>query len=76
VDYAQAVQLAIEYAPAPPFDCGRPGLASASIVAAARTKLDAIRGERDAAVGRAAARLKGGGCGLSGAVSYVMQLSV
>ena len=56
-DYAQAVQLAIEYAPAPPFDCGRPELAQASIVAAARAKLDSMRAARDAAVGRAASRL-------------------
>lgn len=58
-EFAQAVQLAMEYAPAPPFDCGRPELAPASIVAAARARLDAIRGERDAAVRRAAARLEG-----------------
>jgi cyclohexyl-isocyanide hydratase len=57
-DYAQAVQLAIEYAPAPPFDCGRPEVAPTAIVAAARAKLDAMRGQRDAAVGRAAARLE------------------
>jgi cyclohexyl-isocyanide hydratase len=56
-DFAQAVQLAIEYAPAPPFDSGRPELAPAGIVATARARLDAIRGERDAAAGRAAARL-------------------
>lgn len=58
-EFAQTVQLAIEYAPAPPFDCGRPELAPASIVAAARAKLDSLRGERDAAVGRAAARMEG-----------------
>jgi len=58
-DFAKAVQLAIEYAPAPPFDCGRPELAPASIVAAARQRLDAIGGERGAAVRRAAARLEG-----------------
>jgi len=58
-DYAQTVQLALEYAPAPPFDCGRPELAAPSIVAGARAKLDSMRVERDAAVGRAAARLEG-----------------
>src|SRR5580704_6202673 len=56
-EYAQTVQLGIEYAPAPPFDCGRPELASPSLVAAARARLDAIGGERGAAVRRAAARL-------------------
>lgn len=30
-DVAKAIQLAIEYAPAPPFDCGRPDSAPASI---------------------------------------------
>lgn len=57
VDYAQAVQLAIEYAPMPPFDCGRPERARPEIVAAARQRLDATRVERDAAVRRAAAAL-------------------
>jgi cyclohexyl-isocyanide hydratase len=54
VDYAQTVQLALEYAPEPPFDCGRPELARPEIVAAAQRRLDGIRVERDAAVKRAA----------------------
>jgi transcriptional regulator GlxA family with amidase domain len=54
VDYAQTVQLALEYAPEPPFDCGRPERARPEIVAAARMRLDGIRVERDAAVRRAA----------------------
>jgi transcriptional regulator GlxA family with amidase domain len=54
VDYAQTVQLAMEYAPEPPFDCGRPELARPEIVAAAKRRLDGIRVERDAAVRRAA----------------------
>jgi cyclohexyl-isocyanide hydratase len=53
-DYAQTVQLALEYAPEPPFDCGRPEWARPEIVIAARKRLDAIRVERDAAVRRAA----------------------
>ncbi len=52
-DYAQTVQLTIEYAPEPPFDCGRPELARPEIVAAAQKRLDAMRAERDAAVRRA-----------------------
>jgi cyclohexyl-isocyanide hydratase len=56
-DYAQTVQLALEYAPEPPFDCGRPERARPEIVIAARKRLDAIRVERDAAVKRAAERL-------------------
>jgi cyclohexyl-isocyanide hydratase len=59
-DHAQTVQLAIEYAPAPPFDCGRPELARPEIVAAATRRLDAVRAVRDAAVLRAAASLKKG----------------
>ena len=54
---AQAVQLGIEYAPAPPFDCGRPELADAAVVAAVRQRLETLRPDRHAAVQRAAARL-------------------
>ena len=57
IDHAQAVQLAIEYAPAPPFDSGRPERARPEIVAAVRKRLDATRSERDAAVLGAAASL-------------------
>jgi transcriptional regulator GlxA family with amidase domain len=53
-DYAETVQLALEYAPEPPFDCGRPERARPEIVAAAQRRLDSIRVERDAAVKRAA----------------------
>jgi cyclohexyl-isocyanide hydratase len=60
--HAQSVQLAIEYAPAPPFDSGRPERARPEIVRAALARVDATRAERNAAVRRAAARL-----GLSGA---------
>jgi cyclohexyl-isocyanide hydratase len=56
-DYAEAVQLAIEYAPAPPFDSGRPELAREPVLRAAQSRLDAVREQRDAAVHRAAARL-------------------
>jgi cyclohexyl-isocyanide hydratase len=56
-DYAQTVQLALEYAPSPPFDCGRPERARPEIVAAALQRMDAIRPERDAAAGRAARAL-------------------
>jgi hypothetical protein len=56
-DYAQTVQLALEYAPSPPFDCGRPERARPEIVAAALKRLDTIRTERDAAAGRAARAL-------------------
>jgi cyclohexyl-isocyanide hydratase len=59
-EFAQAVQLGIEYAPLPPFDCGRPQSAPPRIVAAARKRSDSLRAERDAAVRRAAARLTEG----------------
>ena len=56
-DYAEAMQLSIEYAPAPPFDSGRPERAREPVLRAAQARLDAVRAERDAAVRRAAARL-------------------
>jgi len=54
-DYAETVQLAIEYAPAPPFDSGRPELARESVLRVALERMDAIRVQRDAAIRRAAA---------------------
>ncbi|MFI4868545.1 MAG: DJ-1/PfpI family protein [Steroidobacterales bacterium] len=56
-DYAQTVQLAIEYAPMPPFDSGGPECARPEVVAAARKRHDSVRAERDAAVLRAARSL-------------------
>jgi cyclohexyl-isocyanide hydratase len=60
-DYAQTVQLGIEYAPMPPFDSGRPDRARPEILAAARKRADSVRAARDAAVQRAAAALAGSG---------------
>jgi len=54
IDFAQAVQLSLEYAPEPPFDCGRPDRARPEIVAAVRQRLAAMAIERAAAVQRAA----------------------
>jgi cyclohexyl-isocyanide hydratase len=56
-DYAQSVQLTIEYAPAPPFNSGRPDLAPAHILAETQQRYERVRGARDAAVARAVARL-------------------
>jgi len=56
-DFAQTVQLAIEYAPKPPFDCGRPEDARPEILAAATKRLEGIRRVRDEAVRRAARAL-------------------
>jgi cyclohexyl-isocyanide hydratase len=57
-DFAQVVELALEYAPEPPFQCGRPEKARPEIVAAARQRLDSMRIQCDAAVKRAAVRLE------------------
>lgn len=56
-DYARAVQLSIEYAPAPPFDSGRPELAPAHVLAETQRRYERVRPARDAAIQRAAARL-------------------
>jgi cyclohexyl-isocyanide hydratase len=58
-DFAEVVQLGIEYAPAPPFDAGRPERARPQIVAAAQRSLDATREKREGAARRAAARSAG-----------------
>lgn len=54
---AQAIQLQIEYAPAPPFDAGRPETAPSSVLAAAQARGAGMRAEREALVKRVAARL-------------------
>jgi transcriptional regulator GlxA family with amidase domain len=56
-EYAQSVQLGIEYAPAPPFQSGRPELAPPHILSGTQKRYDRVRSTRDAAVQRAAARL-------------------
>jgi transcriptional regulator GlxA family with amidase domain len=57
VDYAQAVQLSLEYAPEPPFDCGRPERARPEILSAVQQRLAAMADTRTAAVERAARSL-------------------
>ena len=56
-DYAQAVQLAMEYEPAPPFRSGRPELAPPQILAETLLRYERVRPAREAAIRRAAARL-------------------
>jgi transcriptional regulator GlxA family with amidase domain len=56
-DFAQSVQLGIEYAPAPPFNSGRPELAPAHILGNTKQRYERVLPARDAAVQRAAARL-------------------
>jgi cyclohexyl-isocyanide hydratase len=49
---AQAIQLQLEYAPAPPFDAGTPETAPGEVVAAARERGAAQRSAREAIVAR------------------------
>jgi transcriptional regulator GlxA family with amidase domain len=56
-EHAQSVQLTIEYAPAPPFNSGRPELAAPHILAGTQQRYERVRSVRDAAVQRAAERL-------------------
>ena len=56
-DHAQAVQLAIEYAPEPPFDAGRPESARPEILALVRARFERVWPERLAAAERAARML-------------------
>jgi cyclohexyl-isocyanide hydratase len=57
---AQAIQLQIEYAPAPPFASGSPETAPPAILARPRERNAGLVGPRRAAVDTAAARLAGG----------------
>lgn len=54
---AQAIQLQIEYAPAPPFAAGTPDRAPPPVLERARRRGAAMRAEREALVARVAARL-------------------
>ena len=56
-DYAQRVQLGLEYAPSPPFDAGRPELAPPQVLAAYRLLMDPLAAGRRAAAEEAASRL-------------------
>jgi cyclohexyl-isocyanide hydratase len=47
---AQEVQLALEYAPSPPFHSGDPALASEPVVAAVSNRMAATRAEREAII--------------------------
>ena len=58
VDHAQAVQLSLEYAPQPPFDCGRPERARPEILAAVRQRMATLAEGRTGAADRAAQRLQ------------------
>jgi cyclohexyl-isocyanide hydratase len=58
---AQAIQLQIEYAPAPPFDAGSPDTAPAAILDRVNAANAAQGPRRRAAVEAAAARMAAGG---------------
>jgi cyclohexyl-isocyanide hydratase len=55
-DVAQAIQLSIEYDPAPPFDSGRPEKAPAHVLKLVRSRIAATYPERKAAMEGALAR--------------------
>jgi transcriptional regulator GlxA family with amidase domain len=57
-DVAQTIQLTIEYAPAPPFDAGRPETAPPHILAAVQAHLAQVAPDRRASAERAASRLE------------------
>lgn len=57
-DLARSVQLGFEYAPAPPFDAGRPETAPREIVERYKNLLSSNLAERHAVVEQAAARLR------------------
>jgi cyclohexyl-isocyanide hydratase len=56
-DFARAIALAIEYAPEPPFEAGRPEFAKPEVLRTVTERLERLGGERRAAVGRAVSRL-------------------
>lgn len=56
--WAQSIQLALEYAPAPPFASGRPELASPNVLAGVKANLASGAAARLAAAQKAAARLQ------------------
>ena len=56
-DLARTIQLGLEYAPAPPFDCGRPELAPPALLEAYLERLAPLIARREAQAHEAAARL-------------------
>ncbi|MCW3473125.1 DJ-1/PfpI family protein [Limobrevibacterium gyesilva] len=55
-EIAQAVQLQIEYAPAPPFNAGNPETAPATVLSAVRARGAPMRAKREEIVARATRR--------------------
>jgi putative intracellular protease/amidase len=67
-DFAQGLQLNLEYAPAPPFNAGRPETAPPDVLAAVQARMAAILPQRMAEAQTAAARLQAP-AGVSGSTS-------
>ncbi len=57
-DAAKAIQLDLQYAPEPPFDCGHPDKAPAELVAKLKGATEKLTAQRLVTAKRAAARLK------------------
>jgi len=57
-DYAEATQLGLEYAPAPPFNSGRPELARPEVLALVKARMAAAIGGRAEAAAEAASRMQ------------------
>lgn len=57
-DYAEAVQLGLEYAPAPPFQSGRPELARPEVLALVKARMAAAADSRSDAALEAARRVE------------------
>ena len=57
-DFAKTVQLGLEYAPAPPFEAGRPELAPPQVLAAYNRRIGPLVASRRAAAEEAARRLQ------------------
>jgi putative intracellular protease/amidase len=57
-DIAQAIQLGIEYAPAPPFNAGRPETAPAAVLAMVQQRMGGMAPQRLAQVEAAATKLR------------------
>jgi len=51
-EHAQAIQLALEYAPQPPFQAGTPEEAPAAVLASVKERLALMRKERETIIGR------------------------
>lgn len=56
-DYAEAIQLGLEYAPAPPFERGRPELARPEILEQVKARMAAVAASRQQAAAEASARM-------------------